>query len=545
MLFLVFRRGRAVGVTVFAAAVAALVAGLFVRRTAHAQSAAQPAVPISYVYLRTSGDTLGIETITHRATSVDGVLTIKGQPRIEWSQAHQNGVPGALTMRLFAPGAAIDAAPLQSGTIEVRGDSAYVDFGSVTQRTKQAIATKVGALPLVNSSVLHAALLSSHARNRQLTTVQMFLTSGAQTLPASVTQVGDTTVFKLATSEMRILSAPDGLPSAIALPGQGARVVRAAGAVALSPTASAPVKHNYDPPPGAPYSAQHVRIPTGRGYELAATLTRPDGVAKPPVVITISGSGPQERDSEISIVPKYGIFREIADTLGRRGVAVLRWDDRGVGESGGIESAAKGTSADVADDVRSIVEWLRARRDVDGDRVALAGHSEGGMVAPMVAATDAKLKGIALLAGTAYNGRRIMMYQNRQSINAAKITQKQKDSIYATVPAQLDALGKTNPWIGYFMTHDPIATAKQVKTPVLVLQGLTDKQVSPEQADSLVAAFKAGGDKDVTLRKFPATNHLFLNDPVGAATGYSTLKDTKVRREVLGALADWAVRVLK
>jgi fermentation-respiration switch protein FrsA (DUF1100 family) len=138
-----------------------------------------------------------------------------------------------------------------------------------------------------------------------------------------------------------------------------------------------------------------------------------------------------------------------------------------------------------------------------------------------------------------------MMYQNRQSINAAKITQKQKDSIYATVPAQLDALGKTNPWIGYFMTHDPIATAKQVKTPVLVLQGLTDKQVSPEQADSLVAAFKAGGDKDVTLRKFPATNHLFLNDPVGAATGYSTLKDTKVRREVLGALADWAVRVLK
>jgi dipeptidyl aminopeptidase/acylaminoacyl peptidase len=542
MLHVVFRRGRTVGLIVLAAVVAALVAGTLVARVGHAQPAPFTA---SYVYLRTNGDTLGVETITSGASTVDGVLTMKGQPRVEWSQSQQKGLPGTLGMKVFAAGAAADAAPLQSGSVDIRGDSAYVDFGTATQRTKQAIATKTGAFPLVNASVLHASLFAAYARNSQRSTLDMFLTSGAQTLPVTIKLVGDTSVFSLGGAEMRIVFAPDGWPQAVTLPGQGARVVRAAGPVTLSPAASAPIKHNYDAPATAPYIAEHVRIPTGRGYELAATLTHPKGVAKAPVVVTISGSGPQERDSEISIVPGYAIFREIADTLGRRGIAVLRWDDRGVGESGGRESAAKGTSADVADDVRSIVAWLRTRSDIDGARVALAGHSEGGMVAPMVAATDNALKGIALMAGTAYKGRAIMLYQNKQSIEASNLSRKQKDSVLATVPAQLDSLAKTSPWIAYFMTYDPIATAKKVKTPVLVLQGMTDQQVSPEQADKLVAAFKAGGNRDVTLRKLPATNHLFLNDPSGSPRTYADLKDTKVRREALGALADWAVRVLK
>jgi hypothetical protein len=163
----------------------------------------------------------------------------------------------------------------------------------------------------------------------------------------------------------------------------------------------------------------------------------------------------------------------------------------------------------------------------------------------MVASTDPKIHAIALLAGPAYDGRRVLMFQNRQSIdNAPGLSATQRDSIWKTVPAALDSLGKANAWIGYFMTHDPIKAARLVKQPVLILQGATDKQVTPEQADTLVKAFKAAGNTDVTMKKFPATNHLFLNDPSGLPSGYPQLKDAKLRREMLGALADWAVRVM-
>ena len=289
-----------------------------------------------------------------------------------------------------------------------------------------------------------------------------------------------------------------------------------------------------------------MKIPSGRGYDLAATFTKPKGMAKVPVVITISGSGPQERDSRISIVPGYEFFRQIADTLGRRGVAVLRFDDRGVGESGGRESAVKSTTADFADDVRSIITWLRARSDVDGARIMLAGHSEGAIMAPMIAATDPRLRAIALMAGPAYDGRRVILFQNRESIdNVPGLTAAQRDSLWKTVPAGLDSLAKSNPWMGFFMSYKPLVTARKVKQPVLLLQGATDHQVTPEQADSLLAALRSSGNRDVTLRKFPATNHLFVSDPSGSISGYAQLKNVRVSKDVLGALADWTVRVLK
>lgn len=316
--------------------------------------------------------------------------------------------------------------------------------------------------------------------------------------------------------------------------------------LAQAPLPAATPKISYEAPADAPYTAEHVRIPSGRGYDLAATLTKPNGVIKMAVVITISGSGPQERDSRISIVPGYAIFREIADTLGRRGIAVLRFDDRAVGESGGRETVATVTSEGFADDVRSIIAWLRARPDVDGNRIALVGHSEGGMIAPMVASSDAHLKAIALLAGPAYTGRRVSMFQNRQLVDGiAVLTPMQRDSIMASIPARLDSAGKAMPWLGYFLSHDPVVTAKTVKQPVLILQGLTDSQVSPEQADTLSAAFRAGGNRSVTVRTFAATNHLFVADSSGKSSGYALLRNVRIRPEVLGALADWLVTTLK
>ena len=537
MLHIIFRRSRVLGVITVVIVLLALIAGLFASRRVEAQ----PAMSFTFYYVRDAGDTLGTETVSQAATSITGVMSMKGQPRIEWTQALASGTPSILTLRLFAPGAAAGAEPLQSGTIEVRGDSAYIDLGTATQRNKQTLAAKAGALPLVNSSVLHAALLASYARLKSRASIDVFLTAGAQTLPAGVTQVGDTTVFKLATSEMRIVSGPDGIPTLIRLPGQGTSVVRGGSDAKVG----AP-KINYDAPAGAPYTAEHVKIPTGRGYDLAATLTRPTRSGKVPVVITISGSGPQDRDSRISLVEGYAMFRQVADTLGRRGIAVLRYDDRGVGESGGRETAAKATSADLADDARSVIAWLRTRPDIDGTRIALAGHSEGGMIAPMIAASDPQVKGIALLAGQAYTGLRVSLYQNRQAVDGVPtLTAKQRDSIMATVPTSLDSAGKAIPWLGFWLKHDPVAVARTVKQPVLILQGLTDTQVSPEQADTLAVAFRKGGNKDVTLRTFPATNHLFVPDTSGKFTGYTSLKDPKVRPAVLGAIADWSARVLR
>jgi 4-carboxymuconolactone decarboxylase len=315
--------------------------------------------------------------------------------------------------------------------------------------------------------------------------------------------------------------------------------------VAPPPAAAAPALPDDRAPAGAPYTAVDVTIPTPRGYTLAGTLTRPAGApARVPVVVTISGSGQQERDERLPMLPAYAFFREVADTLGRRGVAVLRYDDRGTGASGGRETLARATSADFADDARAVVAWLRTRPDVDQGRILLAGHSEGGLIAPLLAAADTALRGVALLAGPAYSGRRILLYQNDQAIAAAPgLSPTQRDSIRARVPADLDSAASTNPWIRYFLAHDPLPVARQLRQPVLILQGDTDRQVTPDQADTLAAALTAAGNRDVTLRRFPDTNHLFLADPSGDPQRYAALPDSRIRREVLGAdYVDNAIR---
>lgn len=504
---------------------------------AHSQTAA----PLTYVYLRGS-DTLGVETITVTPAAISGDLVLSGAPRITWTHARKGNDFGELTMRVFAAGAASNSAPMQQGTVRIEGDSAFVDYSSGTRTQKQAVATARGAVALVNPSVLHAALIGAWAERAHVPAVTLFLASGGQSTPSNIAKRGDTTVITIAGAESRVLTGADGLPREITVPSQNARIVRASGNVATH--AAKPI--TYEAPAGAPYTAEEVRIPTGRGYELVGTLTRPVLNRTVPVVITISGSGPQERDSRIPIVQGYAPFRDIADTLARRGIATLRYDDRGVGASGGLESARTATSADFADDVRSVIAWLKARPDIDASRIALVGHSEGGMIAPMVAAKGTDVRAIALLAGNAYDGRRVMMMQNREAIDAVPtLSSAQRDSIWKTVPARLDTLGATNKWIGFFMTHDPVATAKTVKQPVLVLQGDTDHQVSPEQADTLAAAFRAGGNRAVVLKHFPNTNHLFLDDPSGLFQGYAALKNTRVRPEVLGTLADWLVMTLK
>jgi len=542
MLHLIFHRSRRAGVIAVLLAAIALVLGAVLATTARAQSA--PAY--HFVYLR-STDTLGTEVITPGPSSIMGVQTMRGAPVMRWEQQHVNTTPGRLTLSVFAPGVPTTGLPTQNIVVNMVGDSAKLTISANGTTNEQALLSASGAVALVGNSVLHTALMADHARGAKKASLPVFLTNGGRTITATVSEQGDTTVFSIAGMAVRILWDINGGPREMSIPAQNLRVVRTTGAVSPS---SASAKIDYGAPANAPYTAEDVVIPTSRGYTLAGTLTRPRGqgnaATKVPAVVTISGSGPQDRDSRISIVPNYAPFRDIADTLGRRGIAVLRWDDRGVGASGGAASRDNATSADFADDVASAVAYLRTRADIDGTRIALAGHSEGGFIAPMVAAKDPTVRAIALLAGPAYNGRRILEFQNENAIKAAtQLTEIQRDSIRRTVPKGLDSLAAANTWMGFFMKTEPSAALRRVKQPALVLQGDTDQQVTPEQADSIVSILKGSGNTRVTVRHFPATNHLFLIDPSGAPAGYTSLKDTRVRREVLGALADWVVRVMK
>jgi dipeptidyl aminopeptidase/acylaminoacyl peptidase len=189
--------------------------------------------------------------------------------------------------------------------------------------------------------------------------------------------------------------------------------------------------------------------------------------------------------------------------------------------------------------------FLRGRRDVDGRRLALIGHSEGGLIAPLVAAGDSALRGIVLLAGPAYTGRRIIEFQNRYAIERSPdILPAARDSMLRVAMHGVDSAAAALPWIRYFLNYDPVTTARKVRTPVLILQGATDQQVTPDQAPELERAFKAAGNRDVTMEVFPATNHLFLADPDGNPAGYMTLKPVTIRPEVRRAIVEWLGRHL-
>ena len=535
MLHLVFARSRRAGRIVTAIVVALLLAGI-VARVAGAQQG-----PITFVYLRGT-DTLATETVTPGNDVVKGVLQYTGQPRLEWEQLR---TPLRLTLTVFAAGSAADATPMQVASFVPRGDSMAIELGMRGAMRPQVVPARKGAVALINNSLLHSALLTVVARERSAergrATLPVFLTQGGQLMDATVSMSGDTTRMNMGGLEMLTIWR-DGVPIEVRVPAQNLRAVRAAGAVSLPP--ATPV--SYEAPADAPYTSESVSIVTPRGYTLAGTFTKPKGATgKGPVLVTISGSGPQDRDSRLPGITNYAIFRDLADTLGRRGIAVLRYDDRGVGQSGGKASRDSATSEDFADDVLSVVTFLRNRPDVDGDRIALAGHSEGGLIAPIAAVKDPRIKAIALLAGPAIDGRKVLVYQNENGIKAAPVTESQRDSLRRTIPAALDSLQRTNRWMRYFMTTDPLVMAKRVKQPVLILQGDTDMQVTPEQADQLATALRTAGNRAVTVQHFPATNHLFLDDASGSPTGYSALTNTRVRKDVRGALAEWAVRILR
>lgn len=298
---------------------------------------------------------------------------------------------------------------------------------------------------------------------------------------------------------------------------------------------------------------------------LAGTLTLPEGKGPFPAAILISGSGAQDRDETIF---GHKPFLVLADALTRRGVAVLRVDDRGVGGSTG--DAAGATSEDMAGDVRAELAFLRARPDIDPKRVGLIGHSEGGIIAPMVAAKDRDVAFVVLLAGTALPGEEILFQQAEDELKAQKaddtlirneretqrklfailkaeadpraIEEKVRPILDAAV-AELPGLSKDpkaargfidgqvaalrSPWLRFFLTYDPRPTLAKVRCPVLALVGSKDVQVAagPNLA-AVEAAAKAGGNGRVTAKTLPGLNHLFQACTTGSVAEYARIEET-------------------
>jgi len=401
---------------------------------------------------------------------------------------------------------------------------------------EQRLPSQRGAMVLINSSIAQIAHFASGLTPGASETLTVFLANGGQTLSATMQRLGDTSRVLLGGVETLFAHDASGTIVGGRIPAQGIRIVRVSGEALAAVAFGAPT---YDAAPSAPYRAEQVTINAGT-HTLAATFTRPrEGSGPFPVVVTISGSGPQDRDEFIPVANGYRPFRQLADTLGHHGIAVLRFDDRGTGASTGDHNAA--TSADFADDVRSVIRWLRGRPDVASERIVLLGHSEGAMIAPMVAATDRRVGGLILMAGPAQTGREIVLYQQRYAIDRDTTLRsvEARDAAAAVARAAYDSIATTRPWWGFFASYDPLPTAKQVTAPVLILHGETDRQVTAVQADLLGTAIRAGGNRDVTVRVFDGLNHLFLPDPDGSPANYPRLPSGHIGSDVTGLILDW------
>ncbi|HET7248624.1 MAG TPA: alpha/beta fold hydrolase [Gemmatimonadales bacterium] len=434
------------------------------------------------------------------------------------------------------------------GTFSVTASGALLQTQSTSKRTGQtktgqAAGPVAGVIPAQSVAVV-ALLARRFARD---TTIRMLIMGSDSVVPVTIAHHGDSATVSFAgIAATTLTTGGRAWPIDIAAQRVHAELWNGGDSLAPLPGLRRPVA-DYRAPAGAPYTAEEVRIPVrslqGDTFSLAGTLTLPVAAARPvPVVVTITGSGQQTRDEDLwPLLPAYRPFRVIAERLAVAGIGVLRLDDRGAGGSTG----AGGTTADFADDVRQEVAWLRRRPDVS--RVALVGHSEGGAIAPLVAKDDATLAAIVLLAGPGKSGRAILTDQFRRPIETAPgLSDSARRAQLALVSQRVDQVMQSSPWMRWFAAYDPLPTARAVRVPVLILQGALDRQVSAGQADTLAAAFRAGGNRDVTVKVYPGLNHLFLHtDGDGSPTEYPALKDTTLPAQVQDDLAAWLTARLR
>ena len=306
------------------------------------------------------------------------------------------------------------------------------------------------------------------------------------------------------------------------------------------------------------YISEEVVFNSGK-IKLAGTLTIPkDNRKKHPAVILISGSGPQDRNED-TVGPgglKFGIFKQIAHVLSENGIAVLRYDDRGVGKSGGNFKGA--TQEDFVQDAKSAIEFLRNRKDILKDKIALVGHSEGAIIALRIAKENPDLiKAIVLLAGTAKTGDKVLKEQFTYTLDCLELSEKEKAKFLKNYENFLKLL-KGKPvdkkfeekimpiikpqinWLKSFVNYDPLSELNKVKAKILIINGEKDKQVFPHHAKMLYQKLKEL-NKSVTLKIFPNLNHLLIPSETGNYSEYTRqmMEGKRISPKLLKFLLDW------
>jgi pimeloyl-ACP methyl ester carboxylesterase len=296
---------------------------------------------------------------------------------------------------------------------------------------------------------------------------------------------------------------------------------------------------------------EQVRI-ASNGFTLAGTLSKPaNAAAQPlPAIVLVSGSGPNERDEVVAGIPILG---QLASSLADGGFIVLRYDKRGVGQSGGRAESAGIT--DYAEDLRAAVKFLAERKDVDPKRIAVLGHSEGGSVALVAAAKDKRIAAV-ILAGTPgvvgadivlaqqaralsrsslSEGEKQQKIETQKKIHEAVITGKGLDQLPPAIRRQVD-----NAEFQSILTMDPAKVLPDTRQPILIVQGELDTQVEPPNADRLEELAKQRKNAGpVQTLKVPGVNHLLVPAKTGEADEYGSLPDKHVSPAVSGGIVAW------
>jgi len=336
------------------------------------------------------------------------------------------------------------------------------------------------------------------------------------------------------------------------------------------------------------YKEEEVKFTNG-DITLAGTLSVPPYPGKHPAMIMITGSGPQNRDEEIV---DFKIFKIIADQVVKSGVAVLRYDDRGVGSSTG-KSVNEYTSEDFSTDINEAIKFLQKRSDIDPKQIGLFGHSEGGIIAPMVAAKNNDVAFIICMAGTGVTGEEILIEQSKLIMQASKVSEQEINTDLGTLKKLINAI-KTNGdfsevlksiketrlsefdklpetqksqiknkdewaesyaqmylksfntiWMRYFLQYNPEPALEKVKCPALLLFGGLDLQVPPAQnLEIMKQALIKGKNKDFDIKIFDKANHLFQEAITGNPSEYEVLKK-EFTPGFLKYITDWLSKRVK
>jgi uncharacterized protein len=325
--------------------------------------------------------------------------------------------------------------------------------------------------------------------------------------------------------------------------------------------------------PARPFSYAEEEVTFGGGTAgnvLAGTLTLPKGEAPFPAVLLIAGSGPQDRDEALA---NHRPFLLIADALTRKGIAVLRYDKRGVGKSTGNPDTA--TTMDLAADAQAALAFLKSRKEIDGSRIGLIGHSEGAIIAPYMAGHSKDVKWLVLLAAPATTGEQTLLNQSELIGRAGGLSDEQLEAslgfdqaAYALVRKEKDpnalaeklvALVKetgldaalppaaletqlrmlASPWFRFFLDYDPLPNLKAVNCPVLALYGQKDLQVAPKaNLPLLEKALHDSMNTQAETRELPDLNHLFQHAYTGTPAEYAAIEET-FSPDALALIVDW------